>query len=422
MKRSLVSCCVMLLAGLGCGADESVSGGFMLGGSVAVPGGATAGTGGTGGGGPGATAGGLTAGGTSGGLGGTSGGGLGSTAGSVGGTGAGIGGTAGNAGGATGGICQSSTVQTERVTPDMLIVLDRSLSMQQGSRWAPSVSGLKAITAALQSSVGFGLMAFPGTSGGSAPVDCFALGDVERTAECLALQDLGGTGLTCTTGNINVPIGYNNAAAIAQALDGMAPDGATPTAATLQAARAELDKIVAGPDQLAAPKYVLLVTDGSPNCSNGSLGAGAPDLTAVSASVSAIQAMAQNGIKTYVLGYDTQSDATLRANLDQMARAGGTGDTVHRAIENESGLIAAFQQITTRALSCEFALDKQVIDKTFVRVLLDGAQLGVDDANGWVLSTDRRKVRVQGTACNALSSVGHTLNVTVECEPVPPPI
>jgi hypothetical protein len=414
VRRPLVSF-LLVFGGLGCGAaEESVSAaGLGVGGSIAGPGGTIAGAG---------TAGG--AGGTTGAGGGTTGaGGTGGTTG-AGGTlsGPGGGATGATGGSSGGGVCESNTVRTARVSPEMLIVLDRSLSMQQGSRWTPSVSGLKAITSALQADVAFGLMAFPGTSGGNAPIDCFALSDPQRMGECLALQDLGGSGMTCNAGSLNVPVGYNNAATIAQALDGMAPDGATPTAVTLQAARAELEKLVTGPDQLASPKYVLLVTDGAPNCTDGSLGVSGQDQAAVSASLAAIQAMAQSGIKTYVLGYDTQKDATLRSVLDQMARAGGTGDSAHRAIENESGLITAFQQITSTALACEFALEKPVIDKIYVRVVLDGRQLGVEDPNGWVLSPDRRKVRLQGGACTALSGAGHILNVTVECEPVLPPI
>jgi len=418
VKRSLVSL-LLLCAGSGCGADESVSSGAGLGvgGSMSTPGGAAAGAG------------------TAGGAGGTTGAGSATGGGAVAGPGSlgagiggaisgAIGGTSGATGGATGGggVCESNTVRTARVTPEMLIVLDRSLSMEQGARWTPSVNGLKAITRALETEVAFGLMAFPGANGSSGPIDCFAIADPQQMAECVALQDLGGSGMTCRTGSLNVPVGYNSAAAIAQALDTMSPDGATPTALTLQAARAELEKLVTGPDQAASPKYVLLVTDGAPNCTNGSVGLGGQDQAAVSASVSAIQAMAQNGIKTYVLGYDTQKDATLRAVLDQMARAGRTGDTAHRAIENESGLITAFQQITKTALACEFALDKPAIDKVYVRVVLDGQQIRVDDPNGWVLSADRRKVRLQGNACSALSGAGHILNVTVECEPVLPPI
>jgi hypothetical protein len=261
-------------------------------------------------------------------------------------------------------------------------------------------------------------MMFPGGTSNTAQLDCFS---AANSFDCLALQSLGGTGATCTTGSVNVPIARGNASAIAQALDSTKPDGATPTAQTLQAARAELGKRVGSPDEVVPPKFVILVTDGEPNCTNNSIGNGGSDPAAVAASVAAIQAMASDGIKTYVLGYGTQSNATTKAALDQMARAGATGDSAHRAIENQASLIAAFQQITGGAVSCDYVLDKPVSDKRYVRVTVDGKQLGADDANGWVLSSDLRKVHLQGNACSELSVSAHLLNVTVECEPVPAP-
>jgi hypothetical protein len=291
--------------------------------------------------------------------------------------------------------------------------------MQTGNRWTPSVSGLKAISNALQSDVAFGLMMFPGGTNNTAPIDCFS---APNSVDCWTLQSLGGTGLTCTTGSINVPIGRNNAAAIAQALDTTRPDGATPTAQTLQAARAELGKIMTSPDEVAQPKYVILVTDGEPNCTNNAIGGGGSDPAAVAASVAAIQAMASDGIKTYVLGYGTQSNASTRSALDQMARAGMTGDSAHRPIENQAGLITAFQQITGGAVSCDYVLEKPVSDKRYVRITVDGKQLAADDANGWVLSSDKRKVHLQGSACSGLSLAVHSVTVTVECEPVPAPL
>jgi hypothetical protein len=317
-------------------------------------------------------------------------------------------------------VCSTDTVQTTRVTPDMLIVFDRSLSMQTGNRWTPSVTGLKSITSALQSDVAFGLMMFPGGTDSTAQLDCFS---APNLADCLTLQGLGGTGLTCTTGSINVPIARNNSSVIAQALDATRPDGATPTAQSLQAARTELGKIgAASPDEVTQPKYVILVTDGEPNCTNDSLGGGGSDPAAVAASVAAIQAMASDGIKTYVLGYGTQSNATTKAALDQMARAGATGDSAHRPIENQAGLISAFQQITGGAVSCDYVLAKPVSDKRYVRITVDGKQLAADDPNGWVLSSDKRKVHLQGSACTGLSVSAHLVNVTIECEPVPPPL
>jgi hypothetical protein len=322
-----------------------------------------------------------------------------------------------------------TTVGTGRVSPDILIVLDRSGSMRMGGvdRWGPSVAGLKTITTSLQDRVSFGLMAFPGTgmgggmSGGTNPLDCLALTDPFALAECFANSIPAGIGGTCDAGSLNVPIVSNNAAAIAAALDAMVPNGATPTAVTLQAAHAELKKNQAGPDETGNAKYVLLVTDGAPNCSGGNMGGGGSgqDPAAVDASVAAIDAMAKEGIKTYVMGYGTQSDAMLKAALDRMAVAGDTGDTQHHPIEDEQGLVSTFQQITGVLLSCEFVLDQAVLDQSYVKVTFDGTQINPGD-NGWALSADKRKVTLQGGACEMAKQEGHTISVTVHCDPVPP--
>jgi hypothetical protein len=305
---------------------------------------------------------------------------------------------------AGGGTCESQTVQSGRVAPDILIVLDRSLSMRMDgvNRWDPSVAGLKAITSMLQDRVSFGLMTFPGGP---------PRGDRDT--------------MTCDTGMSQVAVGRNNAAAIAQALDSTAPGGRTPTATTLAAASTLIDTTrMTDPDSKAAPQYVLLVTDGAPNCSNpnagpvvgGGFGSGEP--AAVDASVAAIEAMTKKGIRTFVLGYDTQNDAQLKASLDRMAVAGGTGDKMHRPIEDQATLVSEFRKITEVALTCEFVLEKAVTDKKFVKVQLDGKQLNVDQPNGWSLSGDRMTVTLQGNACSAIKAAGHTLNVTVECAEV----
>jgi hypothetical protein len=323
-------------------------------------------------------------------------------------------------------VCKVTTVGSGRVAPDILIVLDRSGSMRNDGvdRWGPSVAGLKTITSSLQERVSFGLMAFPGTMvdpvGGAVQiVDCTTLTDPIEFATCLTGAITQVSGGTCDAGVLNVPLGSRNAAAIATALDGMRPGGATPTAATLQAAQAELQKIQTGPDNPSAAKYVLLVTDGAPNCAGG-FGGADQDPAAVEASVGAIQAMAQQGIKTYVMGYDTQSDQRLKSALDRMAQAGDTGDTQHRPIGDEQSLVSAFQQITGTLLSCEFSLDQAVADKSYVKVTFDGVQINVDDPNGWSLSADRRKVTLQGGACEMAKQDGHIISVTVQCDPVVP--
>lgn len=308
------------------------------------------------------------------------------------------------------GLCMSTTVQSGRVAPDILIVLDRSLSMKMDNvnRWDPSVAGLKTITSMLQDRVAFGLMVFPGPMAVAGDQSSVATNNPQA----------------CDTGTQRVQTGHKNAKAIAQALDQIQPGGRTPTAPTLAAAHQLINtNRQVDPDSLAAPQYVLLVTDGAPNCSTGigggilggGFGSGEP--AAVDQSVSEITGMAKDGIRTYVLGYDTQNDPQLKSALDRMAAAGGTGDTAHRAIEDENSLIDQFQQITSVALSCEFTLDEAVNNPRRVLVKLDGKQLNLDDSNGFRLS-DSRTVTLQGKACETVKKDGHTLNVSVECEDV----
>jgi hypothetical protein len=272
------------------------------------------------------------------------------------------------------------------------------------NRWDPSVAGLKSITSMLQERVSFGLMTFPGGQ---------TRGDRDT--------------MTCDPGMSRVPVGRSNANAIAQALDGTQPGGRTPTAKTLEAARNLIDTTrKTDPDSKIAPQYVLLVTDGAPNCGdpnaqgggggNGSFGAGEP--AQVDASVAEIEAMTKAGIRTFVLGYDTQNDAQLKMALDRMAVAGGTGDKAHRPIEDQATLVDQFRKITEVALTCDFVLEAEVRDKKFVKVLLDGKQLNVDTANGWGLAGDKRTVTLKGDACSTIKTEGHVFNVTVECAEV----
>lgn len=328
-------------------------------------------------------------------------------------------------------ICMATTVGTGRGSPDMLIVLDRSGSMRMGgvNRWDPSVSGIKAITASLGDRISFGLMAFPGTGSGGGgttggAASCNGITDPFQYLACIAMNAGGGGGGTqggssCQAGSLNVPIAPNNAAVIAAALDAMRPNGATPTAVTLEAAHAELGAAGGGtPDQAGISRYVLLVTDGAPNCSGGSNGG--QDSAAVDASVAAIAAMAADGIKTYVLGYGTQNDPQLKSALDRMAVAGNTGDSMHRPVEDEASLVSTFEQISGSVISCNFKLDNTVMDPRKVKVTLDQKQLNIDTADGWVLGADFKTVTLQGKACQTIKEEGHLVNVTVQCEPVIP--
>lgn len=308
-------------------------------------------------------------------------------------------GGANGSGDAAAAVCESFQITSGHAVPDMLIVLDRSGSMKMGNvnRWDPSVAGITAITAELDSSIRFGLMAFPGGAGSR-----------------------NGGGERCAAGTLEVPIGLDTGPTIAAKLKSFMLIDSTPTASTLVEARKVLKAIEAPSDfGVKGTPYVVLVTDGAPNCSvdNGSgRGAGGFDQTAFEDTIEAIEALAADGIKTYVLGYDADKDAQLKQSLDAMAVAGDTGDTTARAVDNEAALVAAFKAIAGTVVSCDFKLDEAPSDPSYVLVKVGNQPVRYNDPDGWKLSDDKRTLTLQGKACSDLSRVeGTAVSVQVQC-------
>jgi hypothetical protein len=222
----------------------------------------------------------------------------------------------------------------------------------------------------------------------------------------------------CGVADLKVSPAYNTAAAIAGAVDSTCPGGATPTAIALREAENVFNALVFGPDEKQGVPYVLLVTDGAPNCAGGGQGGGFQQGDE-QGSYEAVTALADAGIRTYVIGYDTQMDQQLAMVLDEMARRGNTGDMMHRPVEDEASLVAAFTQIAATAVSCSYKLDKQPGDPSFVLVQVDGVQKNYNDADGWSLNGD--SIVLQGAACNLLQDGGaHSLDVQVKCTVVVP--
>lgn len=295
-------------------------------------------------------------------------------------------------------LCETHTVQSSELIPDLLIVLDRSGSMSPDNndrdtdRWGGSVSAIVEVTAALDETIHFGLMTFPAfTPEGGANDDD-----------------------SCAPGSVNVEIGKNQGPAIAAALAAMDADGRTPTAASLEHA---LEVLGAPPpaDSVAPKRYVLLVTDGDPNCS-GSGGDGA-DEAARRETIAAIEALQAADIKTFVVGYQT-AGTEFSQQLDDMAAAGGTGETMHRSVEDSAALAAVLEQLAGEVASCTFALSAPVEDPDYVRVSVGGGSRPFGDAaNGWMLAPDGVTVELVGAACETRRA-GAAVDVQVECAPV----
>jgi hypothetical protein len=252
-------------------------------------------------------------------------------------------------------------------------------------RWSPAVMALKSLTQMFETKVNFGLTIFPGEG--------------------------VGRGSECTTGTQRVASGLNNAAKIAMALDASGPGGYTPTSATLTEVLKLIQAKKNSPDVSVPPQYVLLVTDGSPNC----VGQNAlNDQQAHMATIAAIDELAKAGVKTYVIGYDASFDPNLAMQLTQYAQHGGTNNFF--AVQDGPSLVSKFTEITSVAAECSYTLDMEPADKKYVRVELDKEPLKVDDPNGW--SIMGKTVTLGGDACKILrdGTKMHTLAVTVECK------
>jgi hypothetical protein len=185
--------------------------------------------------------------------------------------------------------------------------------------------------------------------------------------------------------------------------------GATPTHTSLDAARAYYGAIPVNP----IGRYVLLATDGLPNC-GPPLPDGGTEET-IDETVAAVQALHDAGIITYVLGFgmDLTGDPTA---LSRMATAGGTGMpySATSAAELDMALDAIAAEITPA--SCTIELDGPTRDPMLLRVSFDGGALiprNPAHTSGWDYDPATNTITFYGAECTALQS-GSVVGVDVD--------
>ncbi len=216
-------------------------------------------------------------------------------------------------------------------------------------------------------------------------------------------------------------------------------DGGTPAAPTLANSLTSLSA-------LSGETYVVLITDGAPNCNQqlsctadacgpnieglssagqacaGSFNCCAPtdqtpqaNLSCVDAqaSLDAVQALADAGISTFVVGMP--GSEPYEALLTAMAEAGGTARQIepkYYSVADTDALEQALIGIAASvAISCEIPLDYEPPDPDFVNVYFDGVLVEYDPLAGWEWTSDGH-VAIRGTACDQLS-VGDVLEVQI---------
>ena len=279
--------------------------------------------------------------------------------------------------------CGQSQFEISKLPPNMMILLDRSGSMdgdaEGDTRWNVAKNAIEAVTSAFDDEARFGLATY---------------------SACLP----GG----CSAGTIVVPIAANNAAAIdaflSTTVDQRSSDGQqtnddgklrylcdsgdpeTSTGKSLTALVAE-----ASLQDPARTNAVVLLTDGeeSDECADDCDGpCGAEALLAQSPSV-----------KTYVIGLGVNADA-----IEKIAVAGDT----ERAIEanNLAELSNAFDQVAAAVASCDYALDTDPPDATDLYVFFNDDPKAIERStvNGWSYEPATRRLQFNGTVCDAVKS------------------
>jgi len=317
----------------------------------------------------------------------------------------GIGGVTGVGGGMN---CGEVPYSTQPIPPDILILLDASGSMNNDttdttcsnngcgatSKWAQVTPAINAVVAETESSIQWGLKFFADTDA------------------------------TCGVGNgVAVPVSIGNAGAIQNAIlgrtsanGGLANGSRTPTRAAENAGAAYLNGLTD-----PSPKFLLLVTDGLPNCTPGSSDTAADDSAGT---IAAVTAAAAAGIPTMVIGVST-SASPADATLTDVAIAGGyprAGSPSYYSVSSAVELTAALHALIGQMPNCTFALPpppNSNLDSGAIGVVVGGAEIPHDPshANGWdYTSTGRTAIEIYGPICDDIEAGTQTsVQIVFKC-------
>jgi hypothetical protein len=212
--------------------------------------------------------------------------------------------------------------------------------------------------------------------------------------------------------------------------------GGTPTAATLRALAASIEGF-------GGRTYVILATDGGPNCNAGAtcavaqctdnienqpgcppggthncctdpnFGAGLACLDA-QPTIDAVTAIANAGVPVYVMG--VPGSAPYANLLDQLAQAGGTArgsEPQYYAVDtaDEGAFYTAMSKIAAKITgTCTLTLDHVPPDPGLLNVYLDGQPLPQAGPDGWTLNGTI--VFILGASCQKILA-GDVLSVQV---------
>jgi hypothetical protein len=332
--------------------------------------------------------------------------------------------------------CGVTSVEASFSAANVLLVIDKSSSMDDQpvgfelKKWDALKTALQPALEAVAEEMSFGLLLYPYGKDAEIPLDCFE-GCCEVPANDAAIR-------------VGIEPGTSSVQAVMAALDEVGPGGGTPTAGALAAA---LDYFTVGAGKdLKGDRFVLLATDGGPNCDpdntcdaehcTPNLDGSCPEGNCCegegqfclddAAVVEQLEALSAAGVPTFVIGIPGTEQ--YGEYLSSFATAGGVpspnAPPDYYAVSAEGGveaLASTFVDITTHLVrSCEVELGEAPRDKRLVNVAVDCEVVPFEDGAGWDIPEETPATLVlSGGACKQLERQGaRRIDVVYGCPTV----
>lgn len=320
--------------------------------------------------------------------------------------------------------CTPGTFALSLASTQVMFVIDRSGSMDfdlagqpnggQKSRWRILERAITPVLSNLESTVELGAKFFPD------PIN-----DVQRDDAC---------GVST---KVDIAPHTLSAASIVNIFQSTTPLGGTPTSEAISAAT----KFLASSDRRALAKYMVLATDGAPNCNpdldqfscvcTGSQGRssctddpdGARNCLDDSLAVKLVaQAQTQFKIPTFVIGLGAPSEPAFVNTLNKMAIAGGrarAGATSYFDATSPETLNAALKTVQDGISRCTYVTPSRPDDPNAIDIAIDGVTISRSATNGWDwIDQDYGAIAFFGAACDALLAKQNASQIkgTVACQ------
>lgn len=299
---------------------------------------------------------------------------------------------------AFGTVTEAHLIQGVKTPPYVMLVVDRSGSMKD------LISAGKTKLQDVKDKFG-------GASGFLARIGAGAeFGLVLFAAE----QD---TGEVCQPGTIVQPVGASTDQ-VRQSINSALPVGGTPTAASLKAV---LDDPKMNTPEAGRDRFVMLLTDGAPNCNPAlndcarTTGTCNPSWQCCLDDVATIQQvteLANRGIKTFIIGFGRETgdrSGFAYEVLNRAAEAGGlarSGETKFYQADDSTALAEALDAFGSVILTCNYALSgvarKELLQVVFVYTNEDNREQILNPDSEWTYSASSRQLSITGSRCTEI--------------------